>query len=267
MLKVFICTVYVYMTIMLSLRCLWGSDSLQSEDDACFWFCFVTDWSFGSWTTNLQQGTLQTAGQTDWTHDEASAPTIETHIYSVQHVSPNCLSFPPEWRCAMSVITGLSTWAQPVLMDLPYAPCPWKSYSWSMTISSSELFYMSFATKGKKSALVSILIKNHTNVNHLWSFYRLGIWLFMSEMPYGTVSSSMLWKVLYFMQCAETAELEALSSTCDAHSCIMSLRGINAYSLNISFISSEILHAVFHPLLRPKRDICCQNTQETITFK
>ncbi|XP_076006821.1 ectopic P granules protein 5 homolog isoform X2 [Genypterus blacodes] len=52
---------------------------------------------------------------------------------------------------------------------------------------------------------------------------RLGIWLFMSEMPYGTVSSSMLWRVLYVMQCAETAGLETLTAN-NTHSCIQSLR-------------------------------------------
>lgn len=115
---------------------------------------------------------------------------------------------------------------------------------------------MCFETKGEKSALVSLLIKNNTDINKLWSFHRLGIWLFMSEMPYGTLSSSMLWKVLYFMQCAETAELEALSSTCDTHSCIMGLRGISAYTLIMSLTSSEILHGVFQTLLMRKRDIC-----------
>lgn len=54
---------------------------------------------------------------------------------------------------------------------------------------------------------------------------RLGIWLFMSEMPYGTLSSSMLWKVLYVMQCAETAGLETISTTCDTRSCVQALRG------------------------------------------
>lgn len=111
-----------------------------------------------------------------------------------------------------------------------------------MIISSSEVFYMCFETKGEKSALVSIVIKNNTNINHLLSFHRLGIWLFMSEMPYGTLSSSMLWKVLYFMQCAETAKLEALSSTCDTRSCIMGLQGIDAYTSIMSLISSKILH-------------------------
>lgn len=47
----------------------------------------------------------------------------------------------------------------------------------------------------------------------------------MSEMPYGTLSSSMLWKVLYVMQCAETAGLETISTTCDTRSCIQALRG------------------------------------------
>ncbi|XP_022053432.2 ectopic P granules protein 5 homolog isoform X1 [Acanthochromis polyacanthus] len=60
-------------------------------------------------------------------------------------------------------------------------------------------------------------------VLHVLRNKRLGIWLFMSEMPYGTLSSSMLWKVLYVMQRAETAGLETLS-TSDTNSCIQALR-------------------------------------------
>lgn len=55
--------------------------------------------------------------------------------------------------------------------------------------------------------------------------HRLGIWLFMSEMPYGTLSSSMLWKVLYVMQRAETEEPETLGIARDLQSCIHTLRG------------------------------------------
>ncbi|XP_056231949.1 ectopic P granules protein 5 homolog [Seriola aureovittata] len=61
-------------------------------------------------------------------------------------------------------------------------------------------------------------------VLHVLRNKRLGIWLFMSEMPYGTLSSSMLWSVLYVMQSAETAGLETLSSASDTHSCIQALR-------------------------------------------
>uniref|UniRef100_A0A3P9IPL1 Ectopic P-granules autophagy protein 5 homolog (C. elegans) n=1 Tax=Oryzias latipes TaxID=8090 RepID=A0A3P9IPL1_ORYLA len=53
---------------------------------------------------------------------------------------------------------------------------------------------------------------------------KLGIWLFMSGMPYGTLSSIMLWKVLYVMQCAETAGLETLRATADTQSCLQALR-------------------------------------------
>uniref|UniRef100_A0A672I8V7 Ectopic P-granules autophagy protein 5 homolog (C. elegans) n=1 Tax=Salarias fasciatus TaxID=181472 RepID=A0A672I8V7_SALFA len=48
--------------------------------------------------------------------------------------------------------------------------------------------------------------------------------LFLTIMPYGTLSSFMLWKVLYVMQCAETAGVDTLSSTRDTHSCIQALR-------------------------------------------
>ncbi|TDH12695.1 hypothetical protein EPR50_G00049980 [Perca flavescens] len=61
-------------------------------------------------------------------------------------------------------------------------------------------------------------------VLHVLRNKRLGIWLFMSEMPYGTLSSSMLWRVLYVMQCAETAGLETLGSASDTRSCIQALR-------------------------------------------
>ncbi|CAJ1068858.1 ectopic P granules protein 5 homolog isoform X1 [Xyrichtys novacula] len=61
-------------------------------------------------------------------------------------------------------------------------------------------------------------------VLHVLRNKRLGIWLFMSEMPYGTLSSSMLWKVLYVMQSAETAGLEKLYTACGTQSCIQALR-------------------------------------------
>ncbi|KAK2837340.1 hypothetical protein Q5P01_014552 [Channa striata] len=61
-------------------------------------------------------------------------------------------------------------------------------------------------------------------VLHVLRNKRLGIWLFMSEMPYGTLSSSMLWKVLYVMQCSETAELETHSTASDTHTCVQALR-------------------------------------------
>ncbi|XP_061672965.1 ectopic P granules protein 5 homolog [Syngnathoides biaculeatus] len=62
------------------------------------------------------------------------------------------------------------------------------------------------------------------SVLHVLRNKRLGIWLFMSEMPYGTLSSPMLWRILYVMQCAETAGLETLSHSNDTQSFIQALR-------------------------------------------
>lgn len=142
--------------------------------------------------------------------------------------SQRCLlSFFLEWQCVMSVITGLSMSVYLVLMDPAHTLCLRTNYSWNTTISSSELFYTCSETKGEKLASSYCFHwKLLTwSVCVLWSSHRLGIWLFMSEMPYGTLSSSMLWRVLYAMQCAETAGLETLSTACDTHSCIQALRG------------------------------------------
>ncbi|POI33171.1 hypothetical protein CIB84_003077 [Bambusicola thoracicus] len=48
---------------------------------------------------------------------------------------------------------------------------------------------------------------------------RLGVWLFMSEMPYGTLSSNMLWKLFFVMHCAESENLEKLCSTLQPADC------------------------------------------------
>ncbi|NXJ06901.1 EPG5 protein, partial [Odontophorus gujanensis] len=56
-------------------------------------------------------------------------------------------------------------------------------------------------------------------VLHVLKAKRLGVWLFMSEMPYGTLSSNMLWKLFYVMHCAECENLEKLCSTLQPADC------------------------------------------------
>ncbi|NXS65882.1 EPG5 protein, partial [Pandion haliaetus] len=53
---------------------------------------------------------------------------------------------------------------------------------------------------------------------------RLGVWLFMSEMPYGTLSSNMLWRLLFVMHCAESEHLEELCSTLQPADCKQRLK-------------------------------------------
>ncbi|XP_053304240.1 ectopic P granules protein 5 homolog [Spea bombifrons] len=48
---------------------------------------------------------------------------------------------------------------------------------------------------------------------------RLGIWLFMSEMPYGTLSNSMLWKLFYLMHNAESESAADLYPALDVAAC------------------------------------------------
>ncbi|XP_004408586.1 PREDICTED: ectopic P granules protein 5 homolog [Odobenus rosmarus divergens] len=50
-------------------------------------------------------------------------------------------------------------------------------------------------------------------VLHVLKAKRLGIWLFMSEMPFGTLSVQMLWKLFYLMHQVESGNLEKLCVT------------------------------------------------------
>nr|XP_056705058.1 ectopic P granules protein 5 homolog [Euleptes europaea] len=56
-------------------------------------------------------------------------------------------------------------------------------------------------------------------VLHVLKAKRLGVWLFMSEMPYGTLSSGMLWKLFSTMHHAESENLEKLHATMHLADC------------------------------------------------
>ncbi|XP_061469566.1 ectopic P granules protein 5 homolog isoform X3 [Rhineura floridana] len=61
-------------------------------------------------------------------------------------------------------------------------------------------------------------------VLHVLKAKRLGVWLFMSEMPYGTLSSNMLWKLFSIMHCAESENLEKLGATVQLADCKCKLK-------------------------------------------
>ncbi|XP_027431595.1 ectopic P granules protein 5 homolog isoform X4 [Zalophus californianus] len=56
-------------------------------------------------------------------------------------------------------------------------------------------------------------------VLHVLKAKRLGIWLFMSEMPFGTLSVQMLWKLFYLMHQVESGNLEKLCVTLPPAEC------------------------------------------------
>ncbi|NXM74896.1 EPG5 protein, partial [Serilophus lunatus] len=61
-------------------------------------------------------------------------------------------------------------------------------------------------------------------VLHVLKAKRLGVWLFMSEMPYGTLSSNMLWRLFFVMHCAENEHLEKLCPTLQPADCKQRLK-------------------------------------------
>ncbi|NWR38845.1 EPG5 protein, partial [Tachuris rubrigastra] len=61
-------------------------------------------------------------------------------------------------------------------------------------------------------------------VLHVLKAKRLGVWLFMSEMPYGTLSSNMLWRLFFVMHCAENEHLEKLCSSLQPADCKQRLK-------------------------------------------
>uniref|UniRef100_A0A673K9Q2 Ectopic P granules protein 5 homolog n=1 Tax=Sinocyclocheilus rhinocerous TaxID=307959 RepID=A0A673K9Q2_9TELE len=109
-----------------------------------------------------------------------------------------------------------------IRMTLSYVSDHWAQYISLTGVSRTTMQEQSFSMEKLQVEFDHLFLRA---VLHVLKAKRLGIWLFMSEMPYGTLSSSMLWKIFYNMQCAEMDGLEKLSCSLSAEDCIQGLRG------------------------------------------
>ncbi|XP_044132236.1 ectopic P granules protein 5 homolog isoform X1 [Bufo gargarizans] len=112
-----------------------------------------------------------------------------------------------------------------------------------------------------------------TAVLHVLKAKRLGIWLFMSEMPYGTLSNIMLWKLLYLMHYAESENVENLYSRLDATTCQSALNDpVNREKFEEYFSamnSSEgiSLLTTFAQMAQTKRDDVDEELMKTVALE
>ncbi|XP_035295936.1 ectopic P granules protein 5 homolog isoform X4 [Cricetulus griseus] len=67
---------------------------------------------------------------------------------------------------------------------------------------------------------------------------RLGIWLFMSEMPFGTLSVPMLWKLFYLMHQAESGNLQHLCTSLQPAECKRQLQDPEHFANLEKYLSS-----------------------------
>ncbi|XP_078252336.1 ectopic P granules protein 5 homolog isoform X1 [Rhinoraja longicauda] len=61
-------------------------------------------------------------------------------------------------------------------------------------------------------------------VLHVLKAKRLGIWLFMSEMPFETLSKQMIWKLFYSLHCVECENIEGLCAKLHSDECKIKLK-------------------------------------------
>ncbi|XP_026067016.1 ectopic P granules protein 5 homolog isoform X2 [Carassius auratus] len=108
-----------------------------------------------------------------------------------------------------------------IRMTLCYVSDHWAQYISLTGVSRTTMQEQSFSMEKLQVEFDHLFLRA---VLHVLKAKRLGIWLFMSEMPYGTLSSSMLWKIFYIMQCAEMDGLEKLSCSLSDEDCIQGLR-------------------------------------------
>ncbi|XP_018596418.2 ectopic P granules protein 5 homolog isoform X3 [Scleropages formosus] len=108
-----------------------------------------------------------------------------------------------------------------IRMTLCYVSDHWAQYISVMQAGTSTAQEQTFPVEKLQVEFDHLFLRA---VLHVLRAKRLGIWLFMSEMPYGTLSSAMLWKIYYIMQCTETEDLDRLSLSPSLNNCVESVR-------------------------------------------
>ncbi|XP_062984350.1 ectopic P granules protein 5 homolog [Elgaria multicarinata webbii] len=97
-------------------------------------------------------------------------------------------------------------------------------------------------------------------VLHVLKAKRLGVWLFMSEMPYGTLSSKMLWKLFFVMHCAESENLETTCAALQLEDCKRKLKdpahleSFEKYLQSMNGSEEICLLTTFAQMAQTKRD-------------
>ncbi|XP_016089928.1 ectopic P granules protein 5 homolog [Sinocyclocheilus grahami] len=130
-----------------------------------------------------------------------------------------------------------------IRMTLSYVSDHWAQYISLTGVSRTTMQEQSFSMEKLQVEFDHLFLRA---VLHVLKAKRLGIWLFMSEMPYGTLSSSMLWKIFYNMQCAEMDGLEKLSCSLSAED--YSRLGIWLFMSEMPYgtLSSSMLWKIFY---------------------
>ncbi|KAG1968633.1 ectopic P granules protein 5 homolog isoform X1 [Pimephales promelas] len=143
-----------------------------------------------------------------------------------------------------------------IRMTLCYVSDHWAQYISLTGVSRTTMQEQSFSMEKLQVEFDHLFLRA---VLHVLKAKRLGIWLFMSEMPYGTLSSCMLWKIFYIMQCAEMDGLEKLSCSLSAEDCIRGLKEPShqeKFQLWLSEINSSdgiCLLTTFAHMAQPRR--------------
>uniref|UniRef100_A0A9J8ALV3 Ectopic P-granules autophagy protein 5 homolog (C. elegans) n=1 Tax=Cyprinus carpio carpio TaxID=630221 RepID=A0A9J8ALV3_CYPCA len=108
-----------------------------------------------------------------------------------------------------------------IRMTLCYVSDHWAQYIGLTGVSRTTMQEQSFSMEKLQVEFDHLFLRA---VLHVLKAKRIRFTSGLHCMPYGTLSSSMLWKIFYIMQCAEMEGLEKLSCSLSAEDCIQRLR-------------------------------------------
>ncbi|XP_067888811.1 ectopic P granules protein 5 homolog [Heterodontus francisci] len=110
-------------------------------------------------------------------------------------------------------------------------------------------------------------------VLHVLKAKRLGIWFFMSEMPFETLSTCMIWKLFYILHCAECENIEGLCASLHSAECKDKLKDPEHKQMfeqclsNITNSEGICLLTTFAHMTQPKQENVDEEFVKTVALE
>nr|XP_015220090.1 PREDICTED: ectopic P granules protein 5 homolog [Lepisosteus oculatus] len=157
-----------------------------------------------------------------------------------------------------------------IRMTLCYVSDHWAQYVSVSGVGRTTMQEQSFSMEKLQVEFDELFLRA---MLHVLKAKRLGIWLFMSEMPYGTLSNTMLWKIFYIMQCTETEGTDWRSSSLSVEACIQRLKDpeqqekFESWLSEINSSDGICLLTTFAHMAQPKRTDADPEFVQTIVLQ
>ncbi|XP_060677815.1 ectopic P granules protein 5 homolog [Hemiscyllium ocellatum] len=159
---------------------------------------------------------------------------------------------------------------QMIRRTICYVSDHWAQYVTFHKENEIKMYYQFYSLEKLQIEFDELVLRA---VLHVLKAKRLGIWFFMSEMPFETLSTQMIWKLFYILHCAESENIERLCASLHTDECKSKLKDPEHKQMfeqclsNITNSEGICLLTTFAHMTQPKQGNVDQEFVKTVALE